>query len=62
MYLEGECVPKNPSMAVHWFERAAEQGLAGAQVNLGMMYQEGNGVPKDEEKGREWLRKAGIEG
>ncbi|CAK0743872.1 hypothetical protein CCP3SC15_1280016 [Gammaproteobacteria bacterium] len=49
-------------MAAQWFQRAAEQGLAGAQANLGMMYRDGRGVPKDEEKAREWLQRAGFEG
>lgn len=61
MYLQGECVNANEALAAEWFERAAEHGLAGAQINLGMMYLAGRGVPMNKEKGRELLKKAGIE-
>jgi hypothetical protein len=60
MYLEGECVEKNPSEALKWFTLAAEQGLAGSQTTLAMMYEEGNGVERDPEKAREWYARAGF--
>tara|TARA_Y100001934_G_C11601831_1_gene428061 strand:+ start:37 stop:345 length:309 start_codon:yes stop_codon:yes gene_type:complete len=31
--------------ALKWFELAAEQGVADAQYNLGLMYATGNGIP-----------------
>ncbi|MBB1126426.1 tetratricopeptide repeat protein [Thiospirillum jenense] len=34
MYLVGECVDKNPQRAMEWFNKAADQGLAGAQAML----------------------------
>ncbi|WP_374133880.1 tetratricopeptide repeat protein [Candidatus Endomicrobiellum pyrsonymphae] len=33
--------------AFNWFEKAADQGLAGAQYNLGRMYNLGLGVAQD---------------
>ena len=30
-----------------WLRKAAEQGFAIGQSNLGVMYREGNGVPQD---------------
>ncbi len=33
--------------ALKWFELAADQGLADAQYNLGLMYATGNGIPAD---------------
>ena len=30
-----------------WYRKAAEQGHAGAQNNLGLMYANGQGVPQD---------------
>jgi TPR repeat protein len=33
--------------AVKWFRKAADQGLAPAQYNLGVCYANGEGVPKD---------------
>jgi TPR repeat protein len=44
---EGQGVPKNDAEAVMWWRRAAEQGDATAQVNLGAAYQFGTGVPTD---------------
>ena len=37
----GEGVPVNATEAVKWYRRAAEQGTALAQYNLGLMYQRG---------------------
>lgn len=38
--------------------RAAAEGYASEQYNLGIMYQNGFGVPRDMAKAREWLQKA----
>ena len=46
-YFRGEGLQRNYSAAVVWFRRAAEQGLADAQNDLGVMYADGKGVPKD---------------
>jgi TPR repeat protein len=40
-------VPKDDAEAAKWYRRAAEQGFATAQVNLGALYSRGGGVPKD---------------
>ena len=48
MYAKGEGVPENDAEAVKWFRKAAEQGDADAQYNLGVMYANGEGVLKDE--------------
>lgn len=40
MYKFGEGVPQDYVEAVKWFRMAAEQGYAGAQHNLGVMYKE----------------------
>ena len=44
------------------FRRAAEQGDAIAQFNLGVMYHTGSGVPKDDQKAVLWYRKAAEQG
>ena len=44
MYDKGEGVPKYDKEAVTWYRRAAEQGDAFAQNNLGFMYEYGEGV------------------
>ena len=40
----------------------AEQGNAGAQVSLGLMYARGEGVPQDYEKAVEWWSRAAEQG
>ncbi len=46
----------------HQGGKAAEQGNAGAQSNLGAMYQNGQGVPQDYAKALQWYRKAAEQG
>ena len=43
-------------------QKAAEQGGAEAQSNLGFMYVKGQGVPKDEAKAVHWWTKAAEQG
>jgi hypothetical protein len=45
-----------------WYQKAAEQGDASAQLNLGLMYATGQGVAKDERKAFEWYQKAAEQG
>jgi len=47
---------------VKWFRLAAEQGLARAQTNLGVMYLKGRGVPKNDETAVKWFRLAAGQG
>lgn len=46
------------SAAVAWYRKAAEQGYAVGQCNLGFMYTNGYGVPKDYKEAVVWYRKA----
>ena len=55
MYDQGEGVPQDDKAAAHWYRRAAEQGHAKAQLNLGGMYYEGKGVPKDYVYAHMWV-------
>ena len=48
--------------AVKWYRKAAEQGNAGAQTNLGVAYHNGAGVPKDDAEAMKWYRKAAEQG
>jgi localization factor PodJL len=52
-YSEGRGVPANLELAVQWFERAADKGLAPALYRLGSLYEKGLGVKKDLEKARQ---------
>ena len=38
MYEKGQGVDQDYIKAVEWYQRAAEQGVADAQYNLGNMY------------------------
>ncbi|MCK5097449.1 MAG: SEL1-like repeat protein, partial [Desulfobacteraceae bacterium] len=44
------------------YKRAAEQGYAKAQYNLGAMYDKGIGVPQNRNKAAYWYRKAAKQG
>ncbi len=62
MYENGWGVPKDYAEAVKWFRKAAEQGHAQAQNDLGCSYYHGNGVPKNRKKAIEWWKKAAAQG
>ena len=55
-------VAKDEAEAVKWFRKAAEQGSADAQCNLGFCYAKGDGVAKDEAEAVKWFRKAAEQG
>jgi hypothetical protein len=61
-YEEGLGVAKDPAAAFEWFRRAAEQGLAPAQFDVGLAYEFGRGVKRDEAVAAEWYRKAALHG
>ena len=46
----------------YWYRKAAEQGHAEAQYNLGIMLHTGDGIPQDKAQGVQWLRKAAAQG
>ena len=48
--------------ARHWYEKAAAQGYAVAQTNLGVLYAKGHGVPQDYARARYWFEKAATQG
>jgi TPR repeat protein len=50
----GRGVPQSYAQARQWYRRAAEQGDALAQHNLGRMYAEGQGVPRDDLQAYLW--------
>ena len=47
IYAAGPGVPKDSQEAVRSWQRAAEQGDAEGQYNLGLMYDKGQGVSQD---------------
>jgi len=52
----------NEAEAVEWYRKAAEQGNANAQLNMGLCYETGRGVQQDYAKAAEWYRKAADQG
>ena len=53
---------KDKVEAVKWYRKAAEQGNAVAQCNLGICYERGNGVRRDKVEAVKWYRKAAEQG
>ena len=54
----GDGVPQDDAEAVVWYRKAADQGFAKAQKNLGDMYFFGRGVDKDYQQATTWYAKA----
>jgi TPR repeat protein len=54
--------PRDFAKALFWYRKAAEQGYAAAESQLGDLYQYGNGVPKDLVQARAWYQKAADQG
>ena len=48
--------------AITKYRKAAEQGNASAQYNLGLMYEQGHGVAQDNKEAIAWYRKAAEQG
>jgi TPR repeat protein len=48
--------------AAKWYRLAAEQGIAGAQYNLGVMYDNGEGVSENDAEAAKWYRRAADQG
>jgi TPR repeat protein len=49
-------------MAETWYRKAADAGVALAQLNLGVMYKSGHGIPQDYATALTWYRKAADAG
>ena len=47
MFAKGQGVPQDYAEALKWFRKAADQGEATAQYDLGVLYAEGQGVSQD---------------
>ena len=62
MYEQGRGAPQDYAEAINWNRKAAEQGHADAQYNLGVMYYNGEGVPLDYAEAARWYRLAAEQG
>ena len=61
-YYHGEGVEKNLTEAFKWFQKAAEQGLAPAQNDLGICYNHGEGIERNLTEAFKWWQKAAEQG
>ena len=62
-YENGQGVKQDRSEAVRWYRKAAEQGHADAQCNLGIRYTNGQeGLKQDHAEAVCWYRKAAEQG
>jgi TPR repeat protein len=62
MYANGQGVNPDYNEAIKWYRKAAEQGNAPAQFNLGVNYENGQGVNQDYNEAVKWYRKAAEQG
>ena len=58
----GQGVAQDYAEAVKWYRKAADQGFAPAQFNLGLMYAQGLGVAQDKSFAHMWLSLAAAQG
>lgn len=59
LYYNGEGVQRDIPHALHWYNKAAENGFADAQYRLGILYHDGKpGIEKNLDIAYEWLMKA----
>jgi TPR repeat protein len=58
MYYTGTGVTLDYSEAAKWVQKAAEQGYARAQIDLGHLYEQGKGVPLDYVSAYAWYKLA----
>lgn len=62
-YLSGDGeVSRDPTAAAHWLTRAANQGMAEAQLNLALMHLHGDGMPHDPAQALAWCERAAHQG
>lgn len=61
-YQAGAGVGKDEQQAVHWYQKAAEQGHAEAQYQLALMLDQGEGVARNAQEARRWYQAAAHQG
>ena len=63
MYMQGQGgVPLDYAEAARWYRKAAKQGSAAAQNNMGVLYVWGFGVPQDSVEAYAWFTIAAEQG
>jgi uncharacterized protein len=62
MYAKGRGVSQSDTEAVKWYRRAADQGEAWGQTNLGVIYARGQGVARDYISAYMWFDLSAAQG
>ena len=62
MRYNGKGIAQNYTEAFKWYQKAAEQGDADAQCNLGRCYEYGNGIDQNYTEAVKWYKKAAEQG
>jgi hypothetical protein len=62
MYLNGIGVPEDDAKAFQWAQKAADQGLPGAEWLVGSMYAMAQGVPRDDYAALKWYTRSAMAG
>lgn len=63
MYQEGRWLSSSPALALDWFNKAAKQGSAVAQIELGLIHEKGlNGTKQDLKRSLDWFGRAAKQG
>ncbi|WP_232091641.1 tetratricopeptide repeat protein [Aeromonas caviae] len=62
LLVTGDGARRDCCQAVTWFRKAAAQGDAGAQYNLGVMLATGQGIVRDDDRAVTWLKRAAAQG
>jgi TPR repeat protein len=63
MYINGQGISENSALGIEWVLKAANNGDAMAQFNIGKSYLNGsNGLPKNRIQALNWLKKAANNG
>ncbi len=59
---ENAAVSKSDTKAANWYRKAAQQGNALGQYNLGVMHANGKGVPQSYSEAMKWYKKSAAQG
>jgi len=62
MYATGRGVSQDIKQAAVWYRKAADQGNASAELNLGAAYYGGQGVPKDPKQALKYFQLSAQQG
>ena len=61
-YENGQGIQQDDAQAMSWYRKAADQGDAAAQFNLGLSFEKGEGIAQDDAEAASWYRKSAGKG